>query len=317
MTESNEQVLNTPVETEPAIPKAKKIHGMVEKVSVGRIIFLIIAIALLVFTAFICILPLWHVIMASFSDGFSLYTSDSILFIPVGKISFEGYKLVFALPEVWKGYAMTIFYVVASTLLGVFLTLCGGYYLSRKTLWTKFVGIFIIITMMFSGGLVPTYMVIRSLGMINTPFAIIIPGCTNAIYIMMAATAFRAVPASIEEAARLDGCGHWRMMFKIYFPMAKGIMMVVAMNCVVMQWNSWFAASIYLPTERDLWPLQLVMKDLMAQYSEANILQKLPINFDQFNIQYILIVISTIPLLIACPFFQRYFGNATIGGVKE
>ena len=294
----------------------KRPRGMVEKTTAGRIIFLIFAIALLVAIAFVCILPLWHVIMASFSGGDALYGSNSLLLLPTGKATLEGYKTVFQFPEVWKGYLMTIVYVVTSTLLGIFLTLCGGYYLSRKTLWTKFVGVFIIITMMFSGGLVPTYMVIRSLGLLNTPFAIIIPGCTNAIYIMMAATTFRAVPSSIEEAARLDGCGHWRMMFQVYFPMAKGIMMVVAMNCVIMQWNSWFAASIYLPSARDLWPLQLVMKDLMSIYSKSTLEQQ-GFDFTKLNVQFVLIVISTLPILIASPFFQRYFGNATVGGVKE
>lgn len=316
MTE-NKEILEDMPYYKPKKSFFKRQSGMVEKTSVSRIIFLIVTILLLLFIAFICIIPLWHVIMASFSDGYSLYINDNILFVPAGKVSFEGYKLVFQMSEVLQGYGMTILYVVTSTLLGVFLTLCGGYYLSRKTLWTKFVSILILLTMMFNGGLVPTYMVIRSLGLLNTPFAIIIPGCTNAIYIMMAATTFRSVPSSIAEAAKLDGCGHWRMMFQIYFPMAKGIMLVVAMNCVVMQWNSWFEASIYLPTARELWPLQLVMKDVMAAYSESQILQSLPIAFDKFNIQYVLIVISTVPLLIICPFFQRYFGNATVGGVKE
>ncbi len=291
--------------------------GMVEHPSVGRIVFLVVDIILLLGIAFVCILPLWHVIMASISDGYALYTTKSLLFVPAGKISFEGFSKVIALSQVWKGYGMTLVYVVSSTVLGVFLTMCGGYYLSKKTLWTKFISILILLTMMFNGGLVPTYMVLRTLGLLNTPFAIIIPGCTNAIYIMMAMTAFRNVPPSIEEAATLDGCGHWRMMFQISFPMAKGIMMVVAMNCVVMQWNSWFPASIYLTTARDLWPLQLVMKELMNTYSESNILKTLPIDFDKFVIQYVLIVISTIPILIACPFFQRYFGDMTVGGVKE
>ena len=300
--------------------KRLNIHdGMVEKATVGRMIFLIFDILLLLFIAFVCIIPLWHVIMAAISDGHAMYTSDSILILPAGGISFEGFKYVIGMPEVWKGYGMTIFYVVSSTLLGVFLTMLGGYYLSQKTLYSKFVNVFVILTMMFNGGLVPTYMVIRTLGLINTPLAIIIPGCTNAIYIMMAVTAFKNVPQAIKEAALLDGCGHFRMMFKIYFPMAKGIIMVVAMNCVIMQWNSWFTASIYLtgPKARDLWPLQLVMKDLMATYSEDKILSTLPIDFNKFNIQYVLIVVSTLPILIASPFFQRYFGDATVGGVKE
>ena len=290
---------------------------MVDKKNPSRIVFLVIVSILLAGIAFICVVPMWHTIMASISDGYSLFTNDGLLLVPAGKISFEGYKLVFGMSSVWLGYLWTIIYVAGSTVCGLILTLFGGYYLSKKTLWQKPISIFIILTMMFNGGLVPTYMVIRTLGLVGNPLALIIPGCTNAIFIMMAVTTFKQIPASIEEAAQLDGAGHWRTMFQISLPMAKGIMMVVAMNCVVIQWNSWFNPSIYLGNAREFWPLQLVMRDLLAQYSEAKILQSANIKYEQFTIQFVLSVISTIPILIACPFFQKYFGNMTVGGVKE
>ena len=290
---------------------------MVDKKNPSRIVFLVIVSILLAGIAFICVVPMWHTIMASISDGYSLFTNDGLLLVPAGKISFEGYKLVFGMSSVWLGYLWTIIYVAGSTVCGLILTLFGGYYLSKKTLWQKPISIFIILTMMFNGGLVPTYMVIRTLGLVGNPLALIIPGCTNAIFIMMAVTTFKQIPASIEEAAQLDGAGHWRTMFQISLPMAKGIMMVVAMNCVVIQWNSWFNPSIYLGNAREFWPLQLVMRDLLAQYSEAKILQSANIKYEQFTIQFVLSVISTIPILVACPFFQKYFGNMTVGGVKE
>ena len=290
---------------------------MVERNSPSRIVFIVITSILLTGIALLCVVPMWHVIMSSISDGYSLFTDRGLHLIPAGKISFEGYKLILGMKEVWIGYLWTIIYVVSTTACGLLLTLFGGYYLSKKTLWQKPVSIFILMTMMFSGGLVPTYMVIHSLGLVNTPLAVIIPGCTNAIFIMMATTAFRQIPASIEEAAQIDGAGHWRIMFQISLPMAKGIMMVVAMNCVVFQWNNWFNPSIYLANKREIWPLQLVIKDLMAVYSEGNILASSNINFDQLTIPSVLSVISSVPILVACPFFQKYFGNMAIGGVKE
>lgn len=297
--------------------KTFRTGGMVEHPSWSRIVFLVIAYIVLIGLALLCVLPLWHVIMASISDGYSLFLSDGLLLLPAGGIDFGGYGLVFAMSEVWLGYLWTIIYVVATMVLGVFLTMCGGYYLAKKTLWTKPISIIILLTMMFNGGLIPTYMVIRTLGMVNTPLALIVPGCTNAIYVMMAMTTFRGIPASVEEAAELDGAGHWRTMFQISFPMAKGMMMVIAMNIVVYSWNAWFPASIYLPNARDFWPLQLVMRDLIDRYSEANIMQDVFRNNSEFTIQYVLSVISTLPILVACPFFQRYFGNMALGAVKE
>lgn len=293
--------------------------GMVEHPSVSRIVFLIIAYILLSAICVVCILPLWHVIMASLSDGWQLYISDSFLVIPLSRVNFGGYGIAFGMADVWRGYGMTILYVVSTTLLGLFLTMCGGYYLAKKTLWQKPVGFLILMTMMFNGGLIPTYMVIRTLGLVNTPLALIIPGCTNAIFVMMATATFRGIPASIEEAAEMDGAGHWRMMFQISFPMAKGIMMVVAMNIVVVTWNNWFNASIYLINGREFWPLQLVIRELMNVYSDANLARIPPaqLNEDLFTLQYVLSVIATLPILVACPFFQKYFGNMTVGGVKE
>ena len=266
--------------------------------------------------AFVSIIPMWHVLMASLSDGKRLLAHEGLLWLPVGQANLGGYKIMFADLSILKGYLNTIIYVVGVTGFAVFFNTLGGYVLSRETRLKGILTIFVTFTMLFSGGLIPSYMVIRTLGWVGTRWALLIPGCTNAFFLIMLMNAFRNVPASTVESARIDGAGHLRVMFQIILPQAKSMLTVVIIQTVVMQWNSWFPASIYIPNKRDLWPLQLWIKQLVAD--NANILQAANPDYNRWLIQYVVIVAATLPILVAFPFFQkRLESGMLIGGVKE
>ncbi len=175
--------------------------------------------------------------------------------------------------------------------------------------------------MMFSGGLIPTYMVIRSLGMINTKWALMVPGLLNAFYITMMKSSFEQLPDSFEESAKLDGAGPLTILFKILAPLVKASVVVIVMFIAVMQWNSWYPASIYLPAARDSWPLQLFMREMLIQNDTANVITSVDAqsaaDFTSNLVKYCVVVVGTLPILCIYPFIQKYFvTGVTLGGVK-
>ncbi len=266
--------------------------------------------------AFCCFIPLWHVLMSSVSDGKLLLAHEGLLWQPVGKATLDGYKIAFADSGILTGYMNTLIYVLSTVLFGVVVNVSGGYVLSRESKARPALILFITFTMLFSGGLIPMYMVIRKLGMVGTRWALMIPGCTNGFFLLMMMNAFRSVPESTIESARIDGAGHMRVMFQIMLPQARSMLVVVILNTVVLQWNAWFPASIYVPNKRDLWPLQLWIRQLIAD--NAGILLNANPDYSRWLVQYAVIIAATLPILIAFPFFQkRLEAGMIMGAVKE
>ena len=291
-------------------------QGMVTTPSRLDIVVDVIIAVVLLGVAFCCILPLWHVLMASLSDGKRLLAHEGVLWAPAGSLNLEGFKLLFKDASIMKGYGNTLLYVVGATTFGMTINILGGYVLSRKTRLKPFLSIFIMFTMMFNGGLIPTYNIIRSLGWVGTRWALLIPGCTVAVFVMLMMNAFRGVPESTYEAAQLDGAGHIRTMLQVALPQTGGITVVVILNSVILQWNSWFNASIYVPNSRDLWPLQLWIRQIVAD-NEGILLNANP-DYNRYLIQYAVIIAATLPVLIAFPFFQKQLERGVISGaVKE
>ena len=296
---------------------------MIEKMTPIRVIFNIINYGFMIIFAFLCFIPIWHVLMSSISDPRLLMSSSGVIFKPLGNITFEGYKLVLKNSEILVGYGNTIMYVIFTTCLGTLLTAIAGYLISHKSfLPAKFLTIFILFTMMFSGGLIPTYMVIRGLGFINTRWALLLPSLMNAYYIMMMKSAFEQLPVSFEESARLDGAGSMTILFKILLPLVKANLAVIVMFTVLMQWNSWYPASIYLPRTREYWPLQLFMRELLVQNDASKVITSSQsigaANFTSNLVKYCVTIVGTLPVLCAYPFAQKYFvTGVTMGGVKE
>lgn len=295
---------------------------MVEKLTPSRIIFNIINYSLLIVFCVICIAPLWHVLMASFSDPRMLIASSGLLWQPTGEATLRGYTLVLKNPMILSGYTNTLIYVATTTLIGTMLTLMAGYVLSRKNLKLKVpLTLFVLFTMMFNGGLIPSYMINMKLGLVNSPLGVIIPGVINAFFIIIMKNAFEQLPESFEESAKLDGAGPLQIMLRILLPLIKATVAVVAMFTVVMQWNSWFQASIYLPKRRDLWPLQLVMREILVQNDTSKILTAGDAisKSDMVGnlVKYCVTIVGTLPILCAYPFAQKFFVKGVIlGGVK-
>lgn len=295
---------------------------MINKLSFSRIVFNIINYTLMALFCFICIMPLWHVLMASISDPKSLIVTKGLLFTPAGEVNFGAYKIILKNHDLIKGYMNTFMYVGLTTLITTISTVIAGYVISRDNMKLKMPIIaFMIFPMLFGGGLIPTYMIIRSLGMINHASAIIIPGVINTFFIIIVKSAFDQLPKSYEESAMLDGADPLVIMFKILLPLIKSTIAVIIMFNIIGQWNSWYPASIYLPQRRDLWPLQLFMREILVQNDTAKILTGSDVakkaDFTTNLVKYAVAVVGTFPLLVLYPFVQKHFVKGVqMGGVK-
>lgn len=289
--------------------------SMVEHPGLGDRVIDGIVILLVGCVAFMCLVPMWHVLMCSLSDGKALYAHEGMVWWPVGGITLDGFRQIFKNSEIVRGFFNSVFYTVATTALGFLLSVTAGYAMSRATKLKKIMISFIMVTMMFGGGMVPTYMVIRKIGWVGTPLAVIVPGCTNAMFIIMMMNEFNRVPKEMYEAATIDGAGHFRTLFQIILPQAMNMGTVIIFNSVVGVWNSWLQASIYLPNNRELWPLQLYIREITA--NAENFLQSTNPDYSRYLIQYAVVIVSTLPILLLFPFFQKKLEKATItGGVK-
>lgn len=297
--------------------------GMVTGKSAGDIAVTCVTWGILFLVAFICIVPMWHVLMASISEpnliafGMGDSYKGGIVWWPVGEVTFAGYELVFEGGDILRGYLNTILYMVASTAIGMFINVTGGYVISRNSKLKPFFTLYVMFTAMFHGGIIPTYAVLNGLGMINNPLSVIIPGCTNAFFLIMLSNAFASVPESTVESAKLDGAGHLRIMFQIMLPQAMTFAVVVILNSVILQWNSWMPASIYLSSNvSDLWPLQLLIRDLSAR-SDNYLVAGSAAAWSLYLVRYTVIIASTLPILCIFPFFQKKLEkNVVVGAVK-
>lgn len=292
---------------------------MIRSKSTGYKVFTVFNYALLILIGFLCLAPMLHTIFASFSEPGPLSAHIGFIFRPLG-FTLNGYKLVFQNPNIYTGYVNTIIYVICSTLLGTALTITSGFVLSRKNLLLKNqMMFFLAFTMMFNGGMIPFYMVVRNLGMLDTRWALIIPGCVNVFNIIIMRTSMAEIPDSLEEAARIDGAGSMTIMTRIVVPLSKATIAVVVLFYAVGQWNAWFNASIFLQ-DRSLYPLQLILRDILiqndaSQMNRSDLENNLAIYKDL--IKYCTTVIATLPILCVYPFVQKYFVKGVmIGSVK-
>lgn len=293
----------------------KKKEGMVESTSIGAHIANVILGIILAIIAFCCVVPMWHVLMSSLSDGKALFAHSGLVLWPQGGLNLETYKMVLEDDSIIRSYIVTIIYVVGTSLLGLLLNTLGGYVLSRPSKLRGPLIMLLLVSIMFNGGMIPTYMVVRSLGMVGTPLAIIIPGCTNAMFIVMAMNGFLQVPKETMEAAQIDGANHIQLMFRVMLPQARGLILVTMINTALMAWNAWFEASIYVPRTREWWPLQLVIRDFISR--NQDFLNYANPDYNRYLVQYVVIVLATLPVILLMPFFiKKLEKNMTLGAVK-
>lgn len=285
--------------------------------------FEVINTIILILIACVCLAPIIHVIFASISDPTLLTQSTGLILWPLSdethSLTTKGYQIVFANNSLIKGYANTIFYVGVGTTISVFLTSLGAYCVSRKkTMWLKYLMIMITATMFFQGGLIPTYLVVKKCGMINTRWALLIPQAIMVFNLIIVRTSFISLPDSLEESAQLDGAGHITILIKIVMPLCKATLAVIALFYAVQKWNEYFFAMIYL-TNRDLYPLQIILREILIESNQQSISYNTSATMDKYKtlVEYCTIVVATLPILCIYPFIQKYFVTGVmIGSIK-
>ncbi|GGA66656.1 carbohydrate ABC transporter permease [Ornithinibacillus halotolerans] len=269
--------------------------------------------------------PLIYIISASISDPAYVNSGQMWLF-PKG-ITFEGFERVFQSNEIWLGYRNTIFYTLLGTFINLAITLPMAYALSRSDLiGKKAIMALLVFTMFFDGGLIPTYLLIRDLGMINTVWAMVIPSAAAMWNIIVTMTFFKvSIPKGLEEAAEIDGASQIRTFFQIVIPLSAPIIAVMALFYGVGHWNQYFGALIYLQ-DRELFPLQLFLREILVQQQiTAELMQQSGTAAAISEhakiadiIKYAVMIVSAAPLLIVYPFLQRFFiKGVMIGSLKE
>lgn len=291
---------------------------MKRKLTVGGAIFDTFNVIVLTFAALICLYPIFYCLVASLSDPTALAASGGFMLWPKG-IQLEAYKSVFANHEIFSGYLNTFFYVIAGTFLNLILTLIGAYVLSRQNLTLKrFLNLFVTLTMFISGGMIPLYLVMKGLNLLDSRWGIILVTAVNTYNLIMARTYFSTIPASLEEAARVDGAGEIRILFEIMIPLAGPIIAVLGLYYAVSHWNSWFNEMIYL-SDRGKYPIQLFLREILilnevSAASQDFAADKMPL---AESIKYATIVVATVPILFVYPFVQKHFVKGVmVGAVK-
>lgn len=283
-------------------------------------VFNIVIIVIMTLFSIITILPLLFVLANSFSSADAVNAGEVGL-IPVD-FTLSGYERVFSDSEIMRGYGNTLLYTAIGILIQLILQFTAAYPLSRKDLRFRGVfNLFFVITMFISGGMIPTYLVVKALGLLNTIWAMIIPGCVGVYNVIIIRTYMQtSIPWELQEAAMLDGCSNLRLFLTIVLPLSKPILAVMVLYSLVGYWNSYFNSLLYL-TNRDLFPLQRVLDRILVSNQanaggagsigagEAALMNKV--------LKYVTIVVASAPLLIIYPFFQKFFEKGMlIGGLK-
>ncbi|OXS54882.1 carbohydrate ABC transporter permease [Rossellomorea vietnamensis] len=265
----------------------------------------------------IVLFPLIYVLLSSVLEPNVLVKKG--LLISGSDWTIEGYKRIFEDGTIVRGFINSILYSAGFTLITVSVCIFAGYSLSAEGLvGRKFIMVFFLITMFFNGGLIPTYMVVKDLGMLNTIWAIILPNAINVWFIILARTYFKSIPNELKEAARIDGASEFKIFLNIVFPLSKPIIFVIALYAFIAQWNSYFDAMIYLE-DRDLYPLQLVLRSILIQNEvQPGMIadQQAAAELQRISemIKYSSIVLASLPLIIMYPFFQKYFEKGVMVG---
>ena len=287
-------------------------------------IFNVINYILLVIMLLVIIYPLWFVLIASISDP-DLVNCGKIYLIPKN-VSFEGYTRIFKDGGILISYKNTIIYTVVGTSVNLILTLMCAYALSKKKLYGRNVITFLFtFTMFFSGGLIPTYLIVKQLGLLNKMWALILPGAISMYNVIISRTFFQStVPEEIEESAMIDGSSFANTFIKIIIPLSKALISVLTLFYAVGHWNSYFSALIYL-TDRKLYPLQIVLREILienqmkAEMVAEGLMEESVINKVKYAslIKYSVIIVSSLPVLMIYPFIQKYFVQGImIGSLK-
>ncbi len=291
------------------ISKQKGIHTF-------DVILILLSVIIMVIIAY----PLFFVVIASFSDPQAVL-GGKITFWPVG-FNLESYKMILKEPKIWNGYRNTIFYTVLGTFINFILTTLTAYPLSRKDMpCRKLLTFFITFTMLFGGGMIPVYMVVRGLNLTDTIWAMVIPGAISTYNMLVMKNYFQSsIPEELHEAAAIDGCGHFQSLLKVILPLSTPIIAVIILFYAVGHWNAFFNAIIYLRDQR-LYPLQIILREIMLQNSLEAVGGDMIGMYEKVmrgeTMKYAVILVASAPVLAFYPFVQKYFVKGImVGAVK-
>jgi putative aldouronate transport system permease protein len=296
---------------------------MFKRESTVDIIFDLVNLLILTLVLVVVLYPLYFIIIASVSDPV-LVNSGQVYLYPRG-VSFDGYSRVMANKEIWTGYRNTIFYTILGTLINLILTIPAAYALSRKDMIGRnLIMGFFTVTMFFSGGLIPTYLVVKSFNMTNTFWALLIPGALSVYNLIVSRTYMQNnIPLELQESAKIDGCSNTRLFLRIVLPLSTPIIAVMALFYGVNHWNSYFSALIYI-SNKNLKHLQLILRDILLKSSymatavSADAAESMALQAKiAETVKYCVIIVSTLPVLAVYPFLQKYFTKGImLGAIK-
>lgn len=281
----------------------------------------VIVTLFMVFIIIITLYPFYYIIVASISQPVALMAHRGLLFWPLGSPTLDAYRMViFQNPMIELGYLNTIGYVLGGTALNIVMTTLGAYALSRENVKLGPPIMFgITFTMMFSGGMIPLFLLVRDLGWINSRLSQIVPTAISVYNLIILRTSFQSIPNSLIESAELDGANDFTILLRIVLPLSGAVMAVMVLFYSVSHWNSWFPAMLYL-RKRELYPLQLILREILITNNTDNMSvgaaasDQAPIGV---AIQYATIIVSTLPIMLVYPFLQKYFVKGVmIGAIK-
>ncbi len=285
----------------------------------GRRAFTGINALLLILIGLCCLMPMMHVLWCSISDPVRLMRDQGFRVLPFFPLNFSGYQSVLAYRNILVGYSNTLIYVAMGTIINLVLTTVAAYVLSRKRFMPRNgIMLFMAFTMLFNGGMIPNYLLVRSLGILDNRLAILLPAAFSVFNLVIMRTAFAQIPDSLDESARLDGASEMQVLVWIIIPVSMATIAVIALFVAIMFWNSWFTASIYLQ-DRDMWPLQMFMREILITTSQRSLDSGVRASMvaQQTLIKYSTIIVATVPILCVYPFVQKYFVKGImLGSIK-
>ncbi|MCM3631733.1 carbohydrate ABC transporter permease [Paenibacillus sp. FSL W7-1287] len=266
-----------------------------------------------------CLLPLIHILAKSLSQD-SYVLANKVLLWPMG-FTFEAYSKVFADASIIRSLYVSVFVTITFTILGLIVTICAAYPLSRRQLKGRsFITFMFVFTLIFSGGIIPEFMLLNSLGLLDTLWSLILPPAFSAFnFLIMRSAIYSSIPVSLEESARIDGAGHFRVLFNIVLPLSKPIIATLALFYAVGRWNTYQDALFYIKQNIDLRPLQLKLYYMVVTASESFQLESTSVQLTNPEVlKAACVIFATLPIIIVYPFIQKYFVNGVmLGAVKE
>ncbi|MBD2847054.1 carbohydrate ABC transporter permease [Paenibacillus sp. IB182496] len=283
------------------------------------VLFNIFNYGFIIFFTFLCVFPFLNQFATAFSGEYAIQTGQ--VFIWPVDFQLDAIKAVLIDSVIFRALLVTIFLAVVGTMLNVIFTVITAYPLSRRDLkWKVPVINFILITMLFSGGMIPSFLLVKEMGLLNTVWALIVPGLVNAFYVFIMMSFFRSMPDEIRESATVDGCSNLKYILKFVLPLSKASLATIGLFYAVMHWNSYFAAVLYIDNP-DLYPLQVKLRNILLlsqmDTSMETLQQELGLELIQESLKAATIVYSTVPILLVYPWLQKYFVKGVmIGSVK-